>query len=47
MVLTGLKEVDTIYIDSKKFIPLDDVIYEVATSAPVSLHVTYGVREAG
>ena len=44
MTLTGLDKVDTIYINDKKFVAVQDVVYEVATLAPVALLVTYDTK---
>lgn len=44
MTLTGLDEIDTVYIDNKKFVALNNVAYEVAASAPVSLLVSYSLK---
>ncbi|MES1216896.1 MAG: hypothetical protein ABUT20_15380 [Bacteroidota bacterium] len=41
-ILTNLENIDTIYIKDRKFIPVNNVIYEVlASSSPVSLLVSY------
>jgi hypothetical protein len=41
LTLTGLEAVDTIYIDTQKFIPVNNHVYEVAVHAPVSLLIAY------
>ncbi len=42
LTLTGLEDVDTIYIDDKKFIPIKAVIYEIVTpSLEIPLLVSY------
>ena len=42
MTLTGLENVDTIYIDDKKFIPIKEKIYEIVTPGEdVPLLVSY------
>ncbi|HUQ96278.1 MAG TPA: hypothetical protein VM010_01340, partial [Chitinophagaceae bacterium] len=39
--LTGLETVDTVYINDRKFVPVKNTFYEVATTAPVELYATY------
>jgi len=40
--LTGLSSVDTIYIDQKKFVPVNNTIYEVVnTNGKIKLFVSY------
>ncbi len=41
MFLTGMEEIDTIYIADKKFIPVKDKIYEVAANGKVTLLIEY------
>ena len=41
MILTGLDNVDTVYIGEKKFIPAEDKFYAVATTTEIALLVSY------
>lgn len=42
LTLTDLPSVDTVYIADRKFIPVEDIFYEIVTgTGPISLYVTY------
>jgi len=41
MILTGLDNIDTIYIEEKKFIPAEDKFYLVATATEFPLLISY------
>lgn len=42
LTLTGLASVDTVYINEKKFVPFNDMVYEVInTTGKVELYVSY------
>jgi len=44
MILTGTELIDTIYIENKKFVPVNNKIYEVVTNEPVALYLSYHNR---
>jgi hypothetical protein len=39
--LTGLETIDTVYIETRKFVPVRSQFFEVLQSAPVELYATY------
>jgi len=41
LVLTGLENVDTVYIGDKRFVPSEDKFYLVVTRTPVALLISY------
>jgi hypothetical protein len=42
LVLTGLLTVDTVYMNDKKFVPIDNTFYEVAVdNVQIGLYITY------
>ncbi len=41
MILTGLDNIDTVYIGDRKFIPAEDKFYEVITSTPIAFLISY------
>lgn len=46
LTLTGLESVDTVFIDGRKFVPVEEVFYEVLSAdTPVSLFVTYSNKK--
>lgn len=44
MILTGTELIDTIYIENKKFVPVNNKIYEVLTNETVALYLSYHNR---
>jgi hypothetical protein len=44
MTLTGLDNLDTVYIGEKKFIPAEDKFYAVATTTEITLLISYTFR---
>lgn len=44
MVLTGLDQVDTVYILDKKFVAIEDAFYEVGTTTPIALFIMYTTK---
>ena len=41
LVLTGLENVDTVYIGDKKFVAAEDRFYQVGTYTPIALFISY------
>ena len=42
LMLTNLLDIDTVYIQDKKFVPINDVVYELAGSTgEIGLYITY------
>jgi len=41
LVLTGMDNIDTVYLQDKRFIPAEDKFYEVGTSTPIALLISY------
>jgi hypothetical protein len=39
--LTGLETIDTVFIETKTFVPVDGIFYEVVTTAPFDVYATY------
>ena len=39
--LVGLETIDTVYVESKKFIPVNGIFYEVIRNGPFELYATY------
>lgn len=44
MILTGTELIDTIYMENKKFVPVNNKIYEVLTNEAVALYLSYHNR---
>ena len=46
MMLTNLRDIDTIYIQDRKFVPAGDIFYEAApTNGQVALFITYTYKQ--
>ncbi len=41
LILTNLENVDTIFIEDKKFVPVNNKVYEIATTTPIALYISY------
>jgi hypothetical protein len=39
--LVGLETIDTVYVESKKFIPVNGIFYEMICNSPFELYATY------
>ena len=44
MILTGLDNLDTVYIGEEKFVPAEDKFYAVATTTEIALLISYTFR---
>lgn len=43
--LTGLEAIDTVYINTQKFVPVNGIFYEVIRTTPFELYATYTGKE--
>src|SRR4051812_38434987 len=41
LTLDRIWEIDTVFIKDKKFVPADNMFYEVATNTPVALYIQH------
>ena len=44
MVLTGLENIDTVYLQDRRFVPAEDKFYEVGTPTPIPLLISYSYK---